>query len=84
MRPSLLLRAQIWGHPNTPLTEYNSVSGASSFEGPGEEIPSWAVFLEEVFKISLKKHPCKWEKSEKILVMKNFEFQAKVFLLLIQ
>lgn len=37
--------------------------------------------LEEVFKISLKKHPYKWEKLEKILVVKSFDSRVKVFFL---
>lgn len=60
---------------------YNRESGARTFEGPKEEISSWVVFLEEVFKISLKKHPIKWEKLQKILAMKSSESQAKVFFL---
>lgn len=34
---------------------------------------------EKVFEKDLKKYACRWEKFEKILVMKSFESQAKDF-----
>ena len=40
----------------------------------------WVVYLEEkAFEENLKKYACRWEKLEKILVMKSTESQAKDF-----